>query len=608
MVNVVKSKTIHKISKFLYLFDARSKKLALLLVFMIFLGVVLEMFGIGIVIPLITLFSSPEPLKTSPFLGRVYDWLQPESETQFIVWNLAGVILLYVVKNTYLIALAYIQNRFILARQHQLGTRLFRSYLYSPYQFHLKCNSSELLRNVKLTANIINSICMPLILCITEVMVVFGIFIFLLWVDPFSAAVATLGLVIFLGGYTIFVRKKLTTLGEDCQYYEGKTYQQINQSLGAIKEVKTLGRENFFSKTFSGHLFQYTHAQQTAALLSQLGRYIAETIVIGLILGIMIFLLNTGETTSSILITFSLFAVAAMRVLPSINRLNWAFSVIRFGIPSLDEIFSHLKKCEKFIIEDSVRHSTDSIIFDNQIEFRNVSYKYRNSEKNSLESFSLVIPKKSKVALVGASGAGKSTAIDLILGLLKPSSGDVLVDGKNIHESLFSWQQQIGYVPQSIYVLDDTIQNNVAFGVQKEFFDKEKVWAALRLAQLDSFVKELPNGLDTMIGENGVLFSGGQRQRIGIARALYHEPKVLIMDEATAALDNETEYNLINSIENLSGKCTVIWVAHRISTVKNCDVIFFLNNGRMIASGSYDSLVLENSKFAQMFQEPINKA
>ena len=268
MVNVVKNKTIHKISKLLYLFDARSKKIALLLVFMILLGVVLEMLGIGIIIPLITLFSSSEPLKTSPFLGTLYDWLQPESETQFIVWNLAGVILLYAVKNIYLLALAYIQNRFILDKQHQLGTRLFRSYLYSPYQFHLKYNSSELLRNVKLTANIINSICMPLILCITELMVVFGIFLILLWVDLFSAVVATSGLVIFLGGYTIFVRKRLTILGEDSKYYEGKMYQQVNQSLGAIKEVKTQGRENFFSKIFSGHLFQYTHAQQTSVLLS----------------------------------------------------------------------------------------------------------------------------------------------------------------------------------------------------------------------------------------------------------------------------------------------------------------------------------------------------
>ena len=606
MVNVVKNKTIHKISKLLYLFDVRSKKIAILLIFMIFFGVVLEMLGIGIIIPLITLFSSPDPLKASPFLRRLYDWLQPESETQFIAWSLAGVIVLYAVKNIYLLSLTYIQNRFILNRQHQLGTRLFRSYLYSPYQFHLKYNSSELLRNVKLTATICNSVCMPLILCITEIMVVFGVFIFLLWVDLFSAVVAISGLGIFIGGYALAVRKRVTIFGEDSKYHEGKTFQQVNQSLGAIKEVKTLGRENFFSKAFSGHLLKYTYAQQTSILLSQSSRFIAEAIAIGLILGVMIFHLNTGKNTSSILITFSVFAVAAMRILPSINRLNWGYTVIRFGIPSLDEVFSHLKKCEKFIIEDSVRKTTDRILFDNQIEFRNVSYKYRNSENHSLESFSLVIQKKSKVALVGASGAGKSTAIDLILGLLKPSSGDVLVDGKNIHESLFSWQQQIGYVPQNIYILDDTIQSNVAFGVEKEFLDEEKVWAALRLAQLDSFVKGLPGGLDAMIGENGVRFSGGQRQRIGIARALYHEPKVLIMDEATAALDNATEYNFINSIENLSGKCTIIWVAHRLSTVKNCDVIFFLSHGRIIDSGSYDFLLSENAEFAQMVKGLIN--
>jgi ATP-binding cassette subfamily C protein len=606
MVNVVKNKTIYRISKLLYLFDVRSKKIALLLIFMIFFGVALEMCGIGIIIPLITLLTSPDSFKTSPFLRKLYDWLQPESETQFIVWCLAGVIVLYVVKNTYLFFLAYIQNRFILKRQHQLGTRLFQSYLYGPYQFHLKYNSSDLLRNVKLASVICSSICMPLMLCITELMVVFGIFIFLLWVDPFSAVVATSGLGIFIVGHSISVRKRVTIYGEDSKYHEGKMYQQVNQSLAAIKEVKTLGRENFFSKAFSGHLLKYSYAKETSALFSQSGRFFAEPIAIGFIMGIMIFYLNTGKTTSSILITFSLFAVATMRVLPSINRLNWSFTMIRFGVPSLDEVFSHLKKCEKFIIKDSVRKAIDRISFDNQIEFRNVSYKYRNSENYSLESFSLVIPKKSKVALVGASGAGKSTVIDLILGLLKSSSGDVLVDGKNIHESLFSWQQQIGYVPQSIYVLDDTIQNNVAFGVEKEFLDEEKVWAALRLAQLDSFVKGLPGGLGTMIGENGVLFSGGQRQRIGIARALYHEPKVLIMDEATAALDNKTEYSLINSIENLNEKCTVIWVAHRLSTVKNCDVIFFLNHGRMVASGSYDFLLSENTEFAQMVQGFIN--
>jgi ATP-binding cassette, subfamily B, bacterial PglK len=588
------------ISQLRYLFDARSEKIALSLVFMILIGVVLEMLGIGIVVPLITLFSSPDPLGASPTLSKVYHWLEPESEVQFVVWILVGVTVLYIIKNIYLFALTYLQTRFIASRQYQLGCRLFRSYLYSPYQFHLKYNSSELLRNIKLVEKVTDFICLPLMLCMTELMVVFGIFLILVWVDPVSAVVITLGLGIFLGGYSGSIRKRMTALGEDSKYHEGKTYQHVYQGLGSIKEVKTLGQENFFNKAFSSHFWKYIHTNRLATIFGQSGRFIAEAITIGLILGVMIHLLSTGKTLNSVLIIFSLFAVAAMRVIPSINRLNWAFAMIRFGIPSLDEISSHIIKCEKFVAEVSDRKTAVKILFNDQIEFRNVSYKYENSEKLSLDSFSLKIPKKSIVALVGASGAGKSTAIDLILGLLKPSSGSVLVDGRDIHESLFSWQQQIGYVPQSIYILDGTVRSNVAFGVQDDIINEEKVWMALRLAQLDSFVRGLPDGLDTQIGENGVRFSGGQRQRIGIARALYHEPQVLIMDEATAALDNETEHDFMSRIGNISGERTIVWVAHRITSIKKCDSIFFLNHGRMIASGTYGSLLSENAEFRKV--------
>jgi ATP-binding cassette subfamily C protein len=316
----------------------------------------------------------------------------------------------------------------------------------------------------------------------------------------------------------------------------------------------------------------------------------------------MIFFLNSGKSLDAILVTFSLFAVAAMRIIPSVNRLNWAFTTIEYGTPGLDEVFSHLNKNEKLVAEVLNGRTAESILFDGQIELRNVSHKYENSEKLSLDSLSLKIPKKSIVALVGASGAGKSTALSLISGLLEPTSGDVLVGGKDIHRALFSWQQQIGYVPQSIYILDDTVRNNVAFGLKGDCISEEKVWRVLRLAQLDSFVKELPSGLDTLIGENGVRFSGGQRQRIGIARALYGEPKILIMDEATAALDNETERAFMDDVGSLKRECTIIWTAHRVTSIKNCDIIFFLNYGRMIASGTYDSLLSENAEFRQMVQ------
>lgn len=588
--------------KLLYLFDARSKIIASLLLVLILVGTVLEMLGIGVILPLITLFSVPNPLETNSFLRRVHDWLNPESQVQFVIWILAGVVLLYVIKNIYLFILAYLQNRFIQGRQYQLGCRLFRAYLNSPYKFHLKYNSSELLRNIKLVATVINTVLMPLLLFVTELMIAVAVFILLVWVDPVSAMLITAGLGFFLGGYYWLFRKRMTTLGEDYKYHEGKIYQQVYQSFGSIKEIKILGQEKFFNKAFSRHMWGYTYTYRFSTMITQSGRFIVETITIALVLGVVILLLYSGRPPSTVLVTFSLFAVALVRLMPTVNRLNWALTQIKFGIPSLDEVFSQLKNCEKLIREVSDRKTSGKILFERQIEFRGVAHKYEDSEKLSLDSVSFTIPKNSTVALVGSSGAGKTTVVDLILGLLKASSGDVMVDGKDIHQSLFSWQQQIGYVPQSIYLIDDTVLNNVAFGVEQGLVNEEKVWTALRLAQLESFVKELPNGLDTLVGENGIRFSGGQRQRIGIARALYHVPQVLIMDEATAALDNETERAFMDSIEKLSGERTIILIAHRITTVKNCDIIFFLSNGRLIASGAYDFLLSTNPEFKQMAQ------
>ena len=590
------------VNKLFYLFDTRSKIITLLLIFMILIGVVFEMLGIGVIIPLVSLFASPNPLETSKILKRAHDWLGPESEIQFITWILTGAILLYIIKNIYLLALAYLQNRFNMNKQNQLGSRLFRTYLHSPYEFHLKHNSSELIRNIKLVGVMMNLVFTPMVICFTELMVVTGVVLLLVWVDPISAFTITSSSGIFLGGYYWFSRKTVRKLGKDSKYHEGKTYQQVYQSLNGIKEVKVSGKEGFFSEAFSRHLWKLTYSNCTATKIGFMGRYLVEGITISSILGVMIFFLNSGKSLDAILVTFSLFAVAAMRIIPSVNRLNWAFTTIGYGTPSLDEVFYHLNKNEKLVAEAFNGRTAESILFDGQIELRNVSHKYENSEKLSLDSFSLKIPKKSIVALVGESGAGKSTALSLISGILKPTNGDVLVDGKDIHRGLLSWQQQIGYIPQSIYVLDDTVRNNVAFGLKGDCISEEKIWEVLRLAQLDSFVKELPNGLDTLIGENGVRFSGGQRQRIGIARALYSEPKVLIMDEATAALDNETERAFIDDIGSLRRECTIIWTAHRITSIKNSDIIFFLNHGRMIASGTYDSLLSESVEFRQMVQ------
>jgi len=588
--------------KLFYLFDARSKIIASLLLVMILIGTIFEMFGIGVILPLITLFSAPDPLEANSFLKRMHDWLEPESQAQFMTWVLVGVVLLYAVKNSYLLFLAYLQTRFTQSQQYQLGSRLFQAYLNSPYKFHLKYNSSELLRNIKLVSTVVTTVLMPLIVCVTELMIAVVVFLLLVWIDLVSATLITSGLGIFLGGYYWLVRKRMTILGENYKFNEGKIYQQVHQSFGSIKEIKILGREKFFNEIFCSHMWGYTYTYRISTMIGQSGRFIVESISIALVLGIVILLLSSGRHPSEVLVVFSLFAVALVRLIPTVNRLNWAITQIKFGIPSLDEVFAQFRNCEKLIEEVPSEKNVDSINFEHQIEFRNVTHKYEDSDRLSLDSVSITIPKNNSVALVGSSGAGKTTAIDLILGLLKPVSGDVLVDGKNMHQSLLSWQKQIGYVPQSIYLIDDTVRNNVAFGVKQELINDEKVWNALRLAQLESFVGELPENLDTMVGENGVRFSGGQRQRIGIARALYHEPQVLIMDEATAALDNETERALMESIEVLSGERTIVLIAHRITTVRKCDIIFFLSNGRLIAKGTYDSLLSTNAEFRQMAQ------
>jgi ATP-binding cassette, subfamily B, bacterial PglK len=588
------------LDKLLFLFDKRSKVIILLLLIMTLVGTLLEMVGIGLVIPVITLFSIPEPLANNPILEQIYNWVHPESKTQFMVWILSGVILLYLVKNIYLFILNYLQTRFVYRKQYQIGCRLFRAYLHSPYTFHLKHNSSELLRNIKLVTTVVNSVLVPLMVCVTELLVAMAMTIFLVWVDSTSAIAITVSLGVFLSIYLRIFKKKLARIGESNNYHEKKIYQHISESLGSIKEIKVSGQEGFFNRIFSSDMWGYADTYRMTTTISQSGRFIVETMTLSIVIGVMILLLNSGKNANDVLVSLSLYAVAAVRLIPTANRLSWAITQIKFGAPSLNKVFTHLKDCENLIEGITNEKTAGEIIFNQQIEFHDVTHKYESSKKYSLDSASLVIPKNNTVALVGSSGAGKTTAIGLILGLLKPTSGRVLVDGKEIHQSLRSWQKQIGYVPQFIYIADDTIKNNVAFGIEEKFIDQEKVWNALRLAQLDLFVAELPEKLDALVGENGTSFSGGQKQRLGIARALYHEPQVLIMDEATTALDNQTERAFINSIENISEERTIILITHRITTVQNCDIIFFLNHGKLISSGTYDYLFSENAEFRQM--------
>jgi ATP-binding cassette, subfamily B, bacterial PglK len=582
------------------LLDFREKTRAFLLFFLALLGTLLEVLGIGALLPLVTMLSRPESIQETPYLNKIYEWIHPSSTNEFIIFCLAAVLAIYILKNALLFLIAYIQGRFLYSYYLRLSSHLFRVYLFNPYSFHLKRNSAEMLRNLQAVSKVIQGVLFTSIILVTEAMVVVGLFILLVYVDPLSAIMIIGGMCVFLGLFHYGVRQKLTTWGDISLFHSGKSIQLVNEGLGSIKEMKIFGRESYFIDVFRDHMKQATEAERIHHLISQSPRYYIESITITMMLGTMIFLLSTGKEIQSILVTVALFAAAAARIMPSASRCTWAMSLIRFSQPNLDTVHRDFQEAGNS--PQPVEASIESVPFEfnDQIELRNVSYRYEGSESLALDNVSLVIPKNCTVGFVGASGAGKTTAVDLIIGLMKPESGQVLVDDGDIREKASSWQRQIGYIPQNIFLSDGTVKSNVALGINEDNLDEEMVWRALSLAQLDKFARGLPEGLNTMIGERGARLSGGQSQRIGIARALYHDPQVLIMDEATAALDNETERAFMEALERFSGNKTIILIAHRLTTVKNVDQIHFLQNGRLLNSGSYQTLVENCAEFEKI--------
>lgn len=588
------------ISKILYLFDTRERVKIVLIFGLMLGGAALEVLGIGVILPIIAMLANPDGIRENAFLAQVYDWIAPTSVNVFIIWACAGMLGVYVLKNGYLFFTAYIQARFMYNKNLILSSRLFRSYLYRPYTFHLQRNTAQLLRNLQLILSVVTGVFFSMIIIVSECTVVIAIFVFLVWHDSVTSVVAFVVLSAVVASFLFMVRNKLRNLGEVQKYHIGQLIQQVNQGLGSIKETKVLGKEEYFDRSYHNHLKKVTHTYQFQNVINQAPRFYIETVMISLILLLLVFSLYIGREPQAIFLTLSLYAIAAVRLMPSMARISGAMTQIRFFTPGLEEVYEDLIDCEDVFPNHSSENGQTPFVFKRQIDLKNVTYQYENAIELAIKEVSLSILRRQSVGFVGSSGAGKTTVVDVLLGLLNPTKGKVLVDGQNIKENLSSWQRQIGYIPQSIYLSDDTIQGNVAFGLSKEEIEEEKVWTTLRLAQLEEFVLGLPDQLETYIGEHGIRISGGQRQRIGIARALYHEPELLVMDEATAALDNETERAFMEAIEKLSGEKTIILIAHRLSTVKNCDVIYFFKDGHLLSSGSYNKLFDNCHEFHQM--------
>lgn len=565
------------------LLTTRERRSALLLFGFMLIGMVLEMLGVGLVVPVIALILQGDSLILHPSFSEHVTILVGISRHELIVAAMLGLVGAYLAKNMFLAFLICKQTTFAYRIQEYLSQRLFATYLHQPYTFHLQRNSAELVRNITGEVSILTGVLTNGLLMLTEILVAFSVVCLLLLVEPVGA-ILIFG--VFSASAWLFsrlTRERITRWGIERQLHDGLRLQHLQQGLGGAKDVKLLGRENEFLAEFQVHNAKSNRAWRLQATLQNYPRLMFEMLAVGGLAVLVMSMVAQNRDLTSIVPTLGLFAAAAFRLMPSINRILTAIQNLRYTLPVVDSLH---RESQLHTPEQRNFHLTGLKQFSGQLCVTNLSYVYPGSARAALKGVSMVIKKGESIGLIGASGSGKSTLVDIILGLLQPSEGMVAVDGLDLQQCLRHWQDQIGYVPQSIYLTDDSLRRNVAFGVRDNEIDEEAVRNAIKSAQLDAYIDALPEGLDTLVGERGIRLSGGQRQRIGIARALYHNPAVLVLDEATSALDMETEREVMRAVEALHGGKTIIIVAHRLSTVEKCDRLVRLEAGRIVAEGS----------------------
>lgn len=577
------------LGKISYIFNSKQKAQSVLLCVGLFIGALFELVGVSLITELITLISDASKIHENALLQSVYDIFKCKSDRHFYIIIVIALILVYLVKNIYLLWINYVQYTFIYDNQLKLSTRLIDCYLKKPYTYHLDKNSAEMVRNVMLDSERFFQMLLSVFLTISELLVSVFLCIFLLVVDWFITVSVVVILALFSGLFLVIFKGKAKEYGKINQIYDGKMHQSINQALGAVKDIKILHREKYFSNAFFGYGRNKMDAVRNNNILGQAPKYLIETVCIGAVMFVIVVKLFQGNDLGTMIPQLAAFALAAFKLLPSVSKVNNYANLIIFLKPSVDLIYRDIKDTEDMInyeIQDkdgNIISLVDKKSEDNtktkSIKIENLSYRYPHTDRDVIKNVSFEIPLDNSIGLMGPSGAGKSTLADVILGILTPTEGRVMYGDMNVHEHPLKWSKKLAYIPQSIFLSDETIRNNVAFGIEDSDIDDEKVWKALKEAQLDDFVKSLPDRLDTQVGERGVRLSGGQRQRIGIARALYDNPEILVLDEATSALDSETETAVMEAIDRLAGSKTLILIAHRLSTLKNCNLIYKVEDG-----------------------------
>lgn len=565
-------------------FDKKQKRNLAYLTFIIFVDSFVELLGVSIILPFINAVTDPELLLENEYVRRAYDAFGMKSTNELVIWLAVLIIAVYIFKNIFLVYMYHLQYRFSYYGKKQMQNTLMSYYIGQDYTFFLNLNSSELIRNINTDPEmfytaVLNALQLASELCVSAILIVF-----LMVTDVTITVGVAVSLAIVFLLMSKVLKKILEGYGNDRRVYSASMIKCMQQAFGGIKEIKIANRESYFEKDFEKQNEIYTYVIKQNAFLSALPKPLLEALaIVGLMVMIIIKIAAGTTDNKHFIVVLGVFAVAAFKLLPSVNKISSYYAAIIHNGVVIDKVRDEYREMAEHRAESAKEEKKDkgaAISLEKEICVENMEFTYPNVEEPVLANVNVTIPKNSSVAFIGPSGAGKTTFVDLILGVLTPQKGVIKADDTDIWGALNSWHDKIGYIPQTIYMLDDTIRNNIAFGA-KDNIDDEKIWEALRQAQLDDFVREMDEGLDTVIGEAGVRISGGQRQRIGIARALYRRPEILVLDEATSALDNETEAAVMEAIDNLQGRMTLLIIAHRLSTIKNCDIVYKVENGQV---------------------------
>lgn len=588
------TKKVTMLQKISFLFDKKQKRQIAGLTVMILIGGMLETLGVSMMLPVVNVIMDPQSVMDNEIVQKLVAFLHIESDRQLIILMLSTLIVLFVIKNAYLLLQTYVQNTFVTRNRNRMISRVMREFLNRPYEEYLGADIPTVFRLTDSDIPNAFQLILVMIQMVTEIVVSVFLCIVLVVISP---AMSLFIVVIFLG-MTLVITKvlkpRLNAIGRKNQEIQSRIAKWRIQSIYGLKDVKVLHREEFFVRNYYESGAIGANVARNYAVLNNLPRLLIETVFIAaMLLFIMIYILQ-GNDISVLIPQLTAFAVAAIRVMPGTNRINTYLSQIAYSQPCLDYLYENLTDAMKQDVNGSVtglvpRRAESGELssagqewkLQDKIALDHISFTYPNTEKPIFTDAHMEVKKGQSVGIMGPSGAGKSTIVDILLGLLHAQKGTITCDGKNIFENYGAWLSQIGYIPQSIYLIDESIRDNIAFGIDADKIDDKRIWEVLEEAQLKEFVEELPEGLDTTIGDRGVRISGGQRQRLGIARALYHNPEILVFDEATSALDGETEKAVMDAVNSFHGKKTMVIIAHRLNTIAKCDVIYKVENEKI---------------------------